>query len=86
MATQPRLIEIDLSKIDRRGRNTEGGVGIRVGVQYLAQYGGRLAVVEFNEVWFGLSSPSMGFHAQYDPPGENCSQWERLWELDMVEV
>lgn len=75
--SKPRLTEIDLSLTTRKG-----GAGLHSGPTYLALYNGNLHTVWFQDAWFGLTTFSMGFHAQYDPPGTNCSLWERIWLIE----
>lgn len=70
-----RLTEIDLSKTTRKG-----GGGLEVGPQYLVLYDGNLHLISFSEVWFGLTCHYPP--GQYDPPGENCSRWQRVWKIE----
>ena len=67
--------EIDLSKTTRKG-----GDGLEVGPTYLVLYDGRFYVGEFENQWYGLNFRGIyDAGAQYDPPGENSSSWQKIW-------
>lgn len=77
----PVLTEIDLSKT-----TTKGGPGLEVGPTYLVMYDGRFHVGEFDMQWYGLNFCGIyDAGAQYDPPGENSSSWQRIWLFENAE-
>ena len=66
--------ELDMTK----GANHEHP-DIVVGNQYLCKIGGTWHFGTFNRVWFGLNFN--GWHGgilQYDKPGSNASNWQRI--------
>lgn len=77
----PVLTEIDLSKT-----TTMGGDGLEVGPTYLVMYSGRFYAGEFDMQWYGLNFREIyDAGAQYDPPGENSSDWQRIWRVENAE-
>lgn len=77
----PNLTEIDLSKTTRKG-----GKGLEVGPTYLVLYAGEFHVGQFDEQWYGLNFCGIyDAGAQYDPPGENYSSWQRVWLFENAE-
>lgn len=74
----PILTEIDLSKTTKKG-----GPGFETGLTYLVMHNGNFYVGRFEEQQYGLIF--CGFHnvgAQYYPPGENYSSWQRIWRFE----
>ncbi len=81
MADQPELTEIDLSLT-----TTKGGAGLEVGPTYLVLYDGRFHTGQFCKQWYGLNFDGIyQAGANYDPPGENYSSWQRVWLLTNAE-
>lgn len=77
----PKFTEIDLSKT-----TTKGGAGLEVGPTYLVMYGGRFYAGIFDMQWYGLNFQEIyDAGAQYDPPGENSSDWQRVWRIENAE-
>ena len=77
----PKFTEIDLTKT-----TTKGGPGLEVGPTYLVMYDGRFHVGEFDMQWYGLNFCGIyDAGAQYDPPGENGSSWQRVWRFENAE-
>ncbi len=72
------LIEVDLSKT-----TTKGSDELYEGPSYLVLYRGSFYIGTFYMQWYGLSfSEIYPAGAQYDPPGTNSSNWQRIWRLD----
>lgn len=73
-----RLKEISLKGIDKKG---SGRISTRK--QYLADFGCGLHFGQFTKQWYGLNFDcdwgASGM--QFDPPGENSSDWHQLWEV-----
>ncbi len=77
----PILEEIDLSKTTKNG-----GAGLEVGPTYMILYSGRYYVGEFEEQWYGLNFRGIyNAGAQYDPPGKNCSDFQKIWKITNAE-
>lgn len=77
----PKLSEIDLSLTTK-----EGGAGLEVGPTYLVMYNGQFYVGDFDKQWYGLNFCGIyDAGAQYDPPGENYSSWQRVWRFENAE-
>ncbi len=75
------FIEIDLSETTQKG-----GAGLEVGPTYLVLYGGQFHVGTFDMVWYGLNFRGIyDAGAQYDPPGENSSSWQKIWRFNGAE-
>jgi hypothetical protein len=77
MKTDPYLKEIDLSKgikSDHPDLKTDG-------TQYLILYSDRYMVGTFSKVWFGLVCHAGWLNPQFDTPGYNSSNWQRVWEI-----
>ena len=75
---QPILKEIDLAQTTKKG-----GAGLEVGPTYLIMHHGRFHTGKFGMQWYGLNF--CGIYpagAQYDPPGENYSSWQRIWLIE----
>lgn len=80
-AMQLSLKEIDLSQTSK-----DGGAGLEAGPTYLVLYGGSYYVGSFSTQWYGLNFNGIyDAGAQYDPPGNNYSEWQRIWRLDNAE-
>jgi hypothetical protein len=74
---KPILEEIDLSKTTKHG-----GAGLSVGPTYLVLYCGRFYTGTFGKQWYGLNFNGIyDAGAQYDPPGENYSSWQKIWKI-----
>ena len=74
----PKLTEIDLTKT-----TCQGGSGLEAGPTYLVMYSGRFYAGEFDMVWYGLNFQGIyNAGAQYDPPGENSSSWQKVWRIE----
>ena len=77
----PKLTEIDLTKT-----TSKGGAGLEVGPTYLVMYSGRFYAGEFEMQWYGLNFQEIyAAGAQYDPPGENSSDWQKIWLVEDAE-
>ena len=75
---EPILKEIDLKKT-----TAKGGAGLEVGPTYLVLYSGRFYTGRFDTQWYGLNFlGGIITGAQYDPPGEKCSCWQRIWLIE----
>ena len=77
----PKFTEIDLSKTTK-----DGGAGLEVGPTYLVLYNGQFHVGTFEKQWYGLNFNGIYWAgAQYDPPGENYSGWQKIWLFEDAE-
>lgn len=77
----PNLTEIDLTKTTK-----QSGGGLEVGPTYLVMYDGQFFVGQFSQQWYGLSFCGIyDAGAQYDPPGENYSSWQKIWLFENAE-
>lgn len=81
MSDAPQFTEVDLSKTTKHGSDE-----LTVGPVYLCLKGGHYYVGKFNKVWYGLTFDGWGGHFQYDPPGTNSSNWQRVWRFDNAEL
>lgn len=73
------LREIDLS----RAREHEHP-DIKPDRNYLAQIGGEFHAGQFSREWYGWNFEGWSHNPaglQFDAPGWNASDWERLWEI-----
>jgi hypothetical protein len=81
MVGQPEFVEINLSLT-----TSKGGAGLEVGPTYLVLYRGAFHIGKFSEQWYGLNFRGIyQAGAQYDPPGENYSNWQRIWRITNAE-
>ena len=76
----PTLKRIDLSK---SYEDDEKWLcpGINNQSTYLAKIGDEWHAGTFSAQWYGWSFDWNGGDVQYDPPGENSSEWEELYEI-----
>lgn len=70
------LIEIDLDRTNR-----DGGAGLEPGPRYVVLIGGQFHKGWFTRQWYGLNFQGGPWSTglQYDPPGENCTMWQKVW-------
>lgn len=73
-----KLIELDLTRGDVHDHPE-----IKQKASYLARIHGEYFCGQFSRQWYGWNfDDGWGSGHQYDKPGTNCSQWEKLWEID----
>ncbi len=73
-----KLKKINLKKVVQ---TDEGGFThpeITTRKWYLAKVGGSWTAGRFSREWYGLDFSEVG---QFDPPGENESAWQELYEI-----
>lgn len=76
---QPILTEIDLRKAT--GHECPGIVAQKH--TYLALIDGKFHVGRFTREWYGLNFDAVyDAGLQFDAPGENQSDWQRVWRID----
>lgn len=74
----PTLTEIDLAQTTNKG-----GAGLEVGPTYLVLHRGRFHCGTFSTQWYGLNFNGIyPAGCQYDPPGTNASDWQKIWRID----
>ncbi len=76
----------DFTEIDLSQTTKNGGAGLEVGPTYLVLYNGRFHIGKFDTQWYGLNFCGIyDAGAQYDPPGENYSSWQKIWLFENAE-
>lgn len=79
--------EVVLEEVDLTACSDSNHPGIEFGPQYLAcllvNGRARLVVGTFSKQWYGPNFDMGGWGMQYDPPGQNCSDWLRLWRIHL---
>ncbi len=73
-----KLRKIDLKKAVQTedGGYTHPDISLRK--WYLVKANGVFAAGKFEREWYGLDFSEVG---QFDPPGENGSHWQELYEI-----